>query len=66
LSKNQNLKRALSINDEWSKVSDTKLMMGCVVALESYIAENTAAVEKFLEEYSASVEFAKTNVDEAA
>ncbi len=66
LSKNQNLKRALSINDEWAKVSDTKLMMGCVVALESYIVENTAAVEKFLEEYSASVEFAKTNVDEAA
>lgn len=66
LSKNQNLKRALSINDEWAKVSDTKLMMGCVVALDSYVAENTAAVEKFLEEYSASVEFAKTNVEEAA
>ncbi len=64
--KNQSLKRALSINDEWSKVSDTQLMMGCVIALDSYIEANPKAVEKFLEEYSASIEFAKTKVDEAA
>ena len=64
--KNQALKRALSINDEWAKVSDSQLMMGCVIAMESYIKENPKAVEKFLEEYSASIEFAKTKVDEAA
>ena len=66
LVKNKELNRVLSINDEWSKVSDTTLMMGCVIALDSYVAENEAAVEKFLEEYKASIEFAKTNVDEAA
>jgi NitT/TauT family transport system substrate-binding protein len=64
--KNANLRRALSINDEWSKVSDTQLMMGCVIALDSYVAANEKAVAKFLEEYSASIEFAKTNVDGAA
>jgi NitT/TauT family transport system substrate-binding protein len=64
--KNTALRRALSINDEWSNVSDTKLMMGCVIALDSYVKENTAAVEKFLEEYQKSIEFATTNVDEAA
>lgn len=64
--KNQSLRRALSINDEWSKVSDTQLMMGCVIALDSYVAANPKAVEKFLEEYAASIEFAKTNIDEAA
>lgn len=64
--KNANLRRALSINDEWSKVSDTQLMMGCVIALDSYVAANEKAVEKFLEEYAASIEFAKTNIDEAA
>ena len=64
--KNQNLRRALSINDEWSKVSDTQLMMGCVIALDSYVAANDEAVAKFLEEYAASIEFAKTNVDDAA
>ncbi len=66
LVKNKELNRVLSINDEWSKVSDTTLMMGCVIALDSYIAENEAAVEKFLEEYKASLEFAKTDVDNAA
>lgn len=64
--KNSELNRVLSINDEWAKVSDTKLMMGCVIALESYIAANPEAVEKFLEEYSASVSFATENIDEAA
>lgn len=64
--KNQELKRVLSINDEWKKVSDTQLMMGCVIALDSYIQENEAAVEKFLEEYEASIEFATKNIDEAA
>jgi NitT/TauT family transport system substrate-binding protein len=66
ISKNTALRRALSINDEWSKVSDTKLMMGCVIALESYVTQNPTAVEKFLEEYKASIEYATTNVDEVA
>lgn len=63
---NQELNRALSINDEWSKVSDTTLMMGCVIALDSYVEANPAAVEKFLSEYEASIKFATTNIDEAA
>ncbi len=63
---NQELNRVLSINDEWSKVSDTTLMMGCVIALDSYVEANPVAVEKFLEEYEASIKFATTNIDEAA
>ncbi len=64
--KNQSLKRALSINDEWSKVSDTQLMMGCVIALDSYIQANPQAIQKFLEEYKASIKFATENIDETA
>ncbi len=64
--KNQELNRVLSINDEWSKVSDTELMMGCVIALDSYVEANPSAVEKFLEEYEASVKYATTNIDETA
>ena len=64
--KNTALKRALSINDEWAKVSDTKLMMGCVIALDSYVTANPQAVEKFLEEYSGSIAAASTNIDEVA
>ena len=63
---NNQLNRALSINDEWSKVSDTELMMGCVIALDSYVEANPKAIEKFLEEYEASIKFATTNIDETA
>ena len=63
---NQSLNRVLSINDEWSKISDTELMMGCVIALDSFVEANPKAVEKFLEEYEASIKFATTNIDEAA
>lgn len=64
--KNAELRRALSINDEWSKVSDTTLMMGCVIALDSYVEANPKAVEKFLEEYESSIKFATENIDETA
>ena len=40
--------------------------MGCVIALESYINENPAAVEKFLEEYEASIKFPTEFIDETA
>lgn len=66
MAKNAELNRVLSINDEWSKVSDTELMMGCVIALDSYIVANPVAVEKFLEEYKASIKFATENIDETA
>ena len=63
---NKELNRVLSINDEWSKVSDTSLMMGCVIALDSYVEANPQAVEKFLNEYKESIEFATTNIDDTA
>lgn len=63
---NNALNRVLSINDEWANVSDSKLMMGCVIALDSYVTENEKAVEKFLEEYQNSVKFATENIDETA
>lgn len=60
------VKRVFTVNDEWEKVSDSKLMMGCVVALDSYIEANKAAVDKFLTEYEASIKFANSNIDDAA
>lgn len=66
MTKSDKLQKVLSINNEWSKVSETKLMMGCVIALDSYVAANPAAVEKFLEEYKVSIEFAINNIDAAA
>lgn len=66
LTKNDKLNRVLSINDEWAKISDSKLMMGCVIALDSYVQENPKAVEKFLSEYEKSVNFATENIDKTA
>ena len=64
--KNNKLNRALSINEEWSKVSDTPLMMGCVIALDSFVEENPEAVEMFLSEYEKSITYASENVDKTA
>lgn len=66
LAKKDTLTRVLSMNDEWEKVSDSKLMMGCIVALKSYVEANPEAVAKFLEEYKASVEFAVNDIPSAA
>ncbi len=66
LTKKDTLKRALDINAEWNKISDSPLMMGCVVALDSYISENTAAVENFLQEYSASINYVNEQTAAAA
>lgn len=66
LSKKASLAKALSINDEWEQVSDSKLMMGCVVALKSYVEANPEAVKKFLEEYKSSIDFATNDKASAA
>lgn len=66
LTKKDTLKRVISVNDEWEKVSDSKLMMGCVVALASFVEENKEQVDKFLEEYKASIEYANSSVEDAA
>ena len=66
LTKKDSLTKVLSINDEWEKVSDSKLVMGCVVALKSYVEANPEAVAKFLEEYQASIDYAKSDIASAA
>ena len=55
--KNSDIKIAINLTDEWNKVSDAKLAMGCIIGRTEYIKQNPAAVAKFLEEYKASVDF---------
>ena len=66
LTKSESLNRVLSINDEWQKVQGDGLMMGCIVALDTYVEENKEAVECFLKEYEASIDYSKENVKDAA
>lgn len=64
--KDQAAKIALDMNKEWDKVSDTKLVMGCIVARNEYIQNNPEAVKIFLEEYKDSVNSVNSDTDAAA
>jgi NitT/TauT family transport system substrate-binding protein len=56
---------ALDMTAEWDKISDSRLTQGCVVALKSFVNENKTALDLFLAEYKASIEFVN-KADEAA
>ena len=58
----------VDLADEWSKISDTPVAMGCIVASGNIIKENKIAVDEFLAEYKASVEYIgnPSNLDSAA
>lgn len=64
--KKSTVNKVLDVNEEWEKISDSKLMMGCIVALKSYVEANSDAVKSFLKEYKASVEFAENNIQNTA
>ncbi len=65
--KNTDMRFALDFNKEWSAVaSEGVLTMSCVVARTDFIKENPQAVEDFLTEYQASIQYVSTQVDEAA
>jgi NitT/TauT family transport system substrate-binding protein len=67
LARNPNLRIALSLTEEWAKVSNgTGLVTGAVVVRNSFLLENPDAVSAFLDEYRRSVEFTKTNLSETA
>lgn len=66
MTQNENIKIALSLTDEWAKVTDTPMITGVTIAQSSTVSENTAAFNTFLDEYKASVDYVNANVDEAA
>ena len=58
---------ALSLTEEWDKVSeDSALITGVVVARKAFIEENPEAVAAFLAEYAASTQYVNENPAEAA
>lgn len=64
--KNEGANIVLDMNDEWDKVSDAKLVMGCIVARKEYIEQNPEAVKIFLQEYEDSIKSVNTDIDSAA
>ena len=64
---NPTAKIAIDLTDEWEKLGDgSALMMGCIVVRNEYLKENKATVDKFMEEYKASVETANKDIDGTA
>ncbi len=63
----EGLRIAIDLNDAWAEVeSDSDIITGVVVARTSFIEENPDAVETFLEEYEASLNYTNDNAAQAA
>lgn len=70
LSKNSDMRVALDLTEEWSKMMTAtgragEMSMGCFVVSEAFAAEHPEALEDFLSEYQASVDFVNQNPVEA-
>ncbi len=57
---------ALDLTKEWDKVSDFKLVQGCIIVRNEFADKYPTALAKFLEEYKASVDYVNNNIDEAS
>ena len=61
------IRAALDVTEEWEALGKgSQLIMTAVVARTAFIEENAGAVEAFLAEYQASIDFVKNSVDEAS
>lgn len=63
--KNESLRVALDLTEEWSKVTDTKLVQGVIIARRSFVNEHKGLVDGFIAEYGKAVELINTASDEA-
>jgi len=66
--KDAGVREALNVSDEWDKISESPLVMGCVVARNAFMQEHPELVEQFLNDYERSIEFMKdeANLTQAA
>ena len=61
------VRAALDVTEEWNALNTgSQLIMTAVVARTEYIEEHPEAVEVFLAEYEASIDYVNSNVDDAA
>ena len=66
-SANAELNTALNLTDEWNKVAKKdSLMQGCIVVTKKFAEENPKELNKFLEEYGASVAYVNESPKEAS
>ena len=65
---NSNYSVQLNFNDVWNNMTDSALTMGCIVSTKDFVNNNKKAVDAFLAEYKASIEYMNSaeNADSAA
>ena len=67
MNQNENLRIALSVTEEWEKLSDNSTVVtGVLVARKSFVEENKDAFEVFLGEYALSTVYANGEIEETA
>lgn len=67
LKQNDKAKIALSLTEEWKKVSGgTEMITGVVIAKKDYVEANKQTVDVFLKKYADSISYVNENVSAAA
>ena len=66
--KDQGIRQAISLSDEWDKLGSGALAQGCIVVRKAYLEENPNAVAAFMEAYAESIAYMndEANRQEAA
>lgn len=66
LSKNENIRLAIDINEAWNNINEMDLPMGIIIGSKKIIEDNPKEIEAFLGKYEASVKFVNEKAEEAA
>ena len=66
LNSDESFRIALDVTAEWEKLSDSTVVTGVLVARKSFIDENKDGFATFLNEYSASTQYANDNIEDTA
>ena len=51
----------IDLGEYWNEALDTPVTMGCIVAKADFVRDNKAAVDAFLSEYKASIEYVSSS-----
>lgn len=68
LNENPEVKIALDLNEEWSKIPDnnSQITMGCMVTTKDYADSHQSEIDSFLNDYDSSVDFANIDIQTTA
>lgn len=66
LEKNNNLRVALDLNEEWEKLSNNNMITGVLIVKNSIIENNKEDLDKFLEDYQNSINLSNNNMEQTA